>query len=329
MQYQQIGQTGFEVSDVVLGTYKAGGHDWGAVNDFDSIETIKYCIDSGMNLVDTATGYGMGRSERLIRYALDDEGAARRGRAWVLTKFYLWQGPDEKLIKSVSREAQAQFLIGSKARLGVDQLDLVLLHRDDEVTPIETAVETLAEFQASGQIKQIGVSNYSLEHLERAQKVASLQNYQPPFSMTETAFRDDGRLDFCRQHDISVGVYSVLGQGLFAPRLKEASEYASWDNRSRSRSGPEFEKARRIHARLQEIADRDGKSVSQLAIAWVLSHPGVTFAIIGASTPQQAEHNLAASGYRISGDVIAECEQIVQEEKVATRNANEGSSATV
>jgi len=313
MHCAQMGDTDFKVSDIVHGTYKAGGHDWGAVNDEDSIATIKYCIDNGVNLIDTATGYGMGRAERLIRYALDDEDGKRRGKTKVMTKWYLWQGPDEEMIRSLSPETQAQFLVGSKKRLGVDRLDVVLLHRDDTVTPIETAIETLAKYQSEGHIDHIGASNYSLEHLERAQKAAPLQNYQPRFTLLDTSLRDDGRLDFCREHHISIGVYGVLGKGRLAPGLKDAGEYPSWDSRSKSHAGPKWERWKRAHAELQKVAERQSLSVTQLAIAWVLSHPGITFAIIGASTPEQAEHNIAASGVRLSQDVLDECEAIVKE----------------
>ncbi len=312
MHYQEMGQTDFKVSDIVLGTYKMGARDWGAANDFDSIDTIKYCIDQGMNLIDTATGYGIGRAERLINYALNDEDHKRRGQTKILTKWYLWEGRDGQAMRSVSPQAQAEFLIGSKNRLGVEKLDMVLLHRDDGVTPIETAVETLAKHQAEGHIEHIGASNYSLEHLQRAQKVAPLQNYQPRFSLLDTSLRDDGRLDFCKENGISVGVFSVLGRGLFAPRLKEAHEFPSWDSRSRSRKGPEFEEQKRKHAGLKAVADRHGKSVTQLAVAWVLSHPGVTFAILGASTPEQAKHNLETSGWRLCKDEMDECEAITK-----------------
>ncbi len=308
-----MGRTDFDVSDIVVGTYKAGGTDWGAVNDLDSIATIQYCVDQGVNLIDTASGYGMGRAERVISYALDGGDGKRRGRARVMTKWYLWQGRDDVKTRSVSPEAQAEFLAGSKARLRTDQLDIVLLHRDDEVTPIETAVEALARFQSEGHIKYIGVSNYSLEHLQRSLKVAPLQNYQPRFSLLDTQVRDDGRLDFCRENGISVGVFGVLRKGLFAPQLKDAGAYQSWDHRSRSRRGEKFEKAKRVHARLREVAEKENMSVAQLAIAWVLSHPGVTFAILGASTPAQAEHNLAASGRRLGRGLMEECEEIVKQ----------------
>jgi predicted oxidoreductase len=119
----------------------------------------------------------------------------------------------------------------------------------------------------------------------RAQKTAPLQNYQPRFGLLDTAFRDDGRLDFCRAHNISVGVYSVLGRGLLAPRLKHGDEYPAWDSRHQSNRGPDFEKKLRVHAELQKVAARHAKSVTHLAIAWVLSHPGVTFAIMGGGIP--------------------------------------------
>lgn len=313
MHTTQMGKTDFHVSDIVLGTYKMGAQDWGAVNDLDSVATIQHCVDHGVNLVDTATGYGNGRAERLIRYALDDDAGRRRGKTRIMTKFYLWEGRDGELMRSVSPEAQAEFLVGSKKRLGVEKLDIVLLHRDDGVTPIETAVEALAKFQSEGHIEHIGVSNYSLEHLQRAQKVAPLQNYQPRFSMLNTDLRDDGRLDFCREHGISVGVFGVMGKGLFAPRIKSADEYRSWDGRSRSRQGEAFEKQLAVHRELQKVADRHDKSVAHLAIAWVLSHPGITFAILGASDPSQAEHNLEATGFRLPKDEVEECERIAKE----------------
>jgi len=312
MHYSPMGETGFEVSDIILGTYKAGATDWGAVNDLDSVATIKYCVDRGMDLIDTATGYGMGRAERLINYALSDEGGKRLGKTKVMTKWSLWQGRDEEKTRSVSPEAQAEFLIGSKARLGVEKLDIVLMHRDDEVTPIETAIETLARYQSEGHIDWIGASNYCLEHLERAQKVAPMQMYQPHMSMFSTEVRDDGRLAFCQEHGIAVGVFRTFEGGWFAPRLKDGSEYPSWDPRHKGHSGPEFEKRKLVHSRLQEIAGQHDMSVSQLAIAWALSQPGVTSVVMGASTPEQAEHNLAASGKRFSKDVADECERIVK-----------------
>lgn len=313
MEYEQMGGTDFQLSDLILGTYKAGATDWGAVNDIDSVDTIKYCVDNGVNLIDTATGYGMGRAERLINYALTDEGGKRVGKTKIMTKWYLWQGRDEEKTRSVSPEAQAEFLIGSKARLGVDKLDIVLLHRDDEVTPIETAIEALAKHQSEGHIEWIGASNYSLEHLERAQKVAPLQMYQPRISMLNTEVRDDGRLDFCREHGIAAGVFRVFEGGWFVPRLKDGDEYPEWDSRHRSHRGPEFEKQKRVHAELAEVADGQGLSVSQLAIAWALSQPGVTSVIMGASTPEQAAHNLAVSGRRLSPDVALQCERIVKD----------------
>ncbi len=309
---ERFGTTDFEVSDIVLGTWKAGGTDWGPQNDLASIDTIKACVDSGVNLIDTATGYGMGHAERLIGYALDDDAGSRRGNVRVMTKWYLWMGRDEEKIRDCSPAAQAEFLKGSKARLRQDPLDIVLLHRDDEVTPIETAYGTLAEYQAAGEVRYIGVSNYSLDHLKRAQAVAPVQNYQIRFSLLDTEARDDGRLDFCLENNISVGVYSVLGQGWLAPRLKPGSEYPAWDRRHAGHQGREFERMAFLHGELQKVANRHEWSVTQLALVWALSHPAVTFAIVGASNPGQAEHNLAISGERLSEDEAGECEALVK-----------------
>ncbi|MAE76446.1 MAG: hypothetical protein CMJ85_06235 [Planctomycetes bacterium] len=312
MHYQPLGGTGFDVSDVIVGTYKGGGEfAWGAINDFDTIASVQAYVDAGTNLIDTASGYGMGRAENMIRHALDEEGGARRSKTKIMTKWLVWRGRDEQITRSVSREALAEFCIGSKARLGVEKLDVVLLHNDDEVTPIELAVETLAEYQAKGDIDWIGVSNYSLEQLEVAQRVAPLQMYQPLFSIVDPELRHDGRLQFCHENDIAVGVWGVLDRGRLGARLKRPDEYSASDGR-RNRSPEHYAADRRVHEQLQKIADRQDMSVAQLAIAWVLSHTGVTCALMGASTPDQVPHNVAASGKRLSSDVVEECEQIVK-----------------
>lgn len=312
MHYQPMGRTGFDVSDVIPGTFKAGGEfAWGAVNDFDSIASVQAYVDAGANLIDTATGYGMGRAENLIRHALDEGRGARRSKTKVMTKWLAWRSPDEQITRSVSKEALAAFCIGSKARLGVEKLDVVLLHADDKVTPIEQAVETVAAYQAAGDIDWIGVSNYSLEQLEVAQRVAPLQMYQPSFSMVDPTLRYDGRLQFCHENGIAVGVFGVLGKGRLGARVKAPEEYPASDRRH-SRSPEEHAADVRLHQELQKVADRHDMSVAQLAIAWVLSHTGVTCAVIGASTPDQVAHNMAASGKRLSADVIEECEEIAK-----------------
>ena len=104
----------------------------------------------------------------------------------------------------------------------------------------------------------------------------------------------------------------MLARGLFSPRLKEGPEYPSWDSRREARTGSAFAGARRAHSDLRRIAEEQGMSVAQLAIAWVLSHPGVTCAVIGASTPEQAEHDLAASGRRLEPALLEECEKIAK-----------------
>lgn len=312
MHYQPMGRTGFDVSDITPGTYKSGGEDaWGAVNDFDTIASLQAWIDAGANLIDTATGYGLGRAEKLIRHALDEDGGARRQKTKVMTKWMIWRDRGERFINTVSPEAQAASCIGCKQRLGVEKLDLVLLHGDDDVTPIETAVETLAGYQSRGDVEWIGVSGYSLEQLEVAQRVAPLQMYQPLFSMYFTELRDDGRLQFCHENGIAVGPWGVLHKGELGRRLKAPHEYPKFDHRSGT-SQAEYETVARVHGELRAIAEQHDMSVPQLAIAWVLSHEGITTALVGVSTPDQVAHNVAASGRRLSADVIAECERIAK-----------------
>lgn len=317
MTYNEIPGTGERISDISLGTYKMGGTDWGPVNDFDSIRTIQYCVDHGVNLIDSASGYGMGRAEYQIRYALDDDDGKRRGKTLVQTKIYLWHDRREEKTRSVSPADQADFIVGCQTRLGMKPIDLVLLHRDDTVTPIEEAIEALAGFQASGDVRMIGASNYVLEHLQRAQKTAPLQMYQPRFSMIDTALRDDGRLSFCHEHGIAVGVYSTLERGFFAPRLKRPDEYPAWDSRSNVPADV-FAKRQRAHDELSKIAARRDCSIAHLAIAWALSHPGVTTVHVGASTPEQAEHLLLASGFRIDQREIEDCEAIIRDAGLKT-----------
>jgi aryl-alcohol dehydrogenase-like predicted oxidoreductase len=307
-----MGKTDCRISDLVLGTYKFGGTDWGPVNDFDSMDTLRYCVDHGVNLIDTATGYGMGRAERLIRWALEKEPESIRNNVNIMTKWYLWRGRDEEKTRSISPGALKEFYTGSRKRLGRDRLDMVLLHRPDETTPLEYAVETLAELQSRGLIRYIGVSNFNLQQIKRAHSVAPLQIVQPKLNLIDKSFRDNGSLEYCRKEGIGVGVYSVLARGALAPRLKDWREFPPGDARREKHRGEMFQKIKRAHEQLQEVAERKAISVSQLAIAWVLSQSGVSFAIFGASTPEQARHNLRASGLRLSTDECRECESIIQ-----------------
>lgn len=316
MHYVQMGNADFRVSDIILGTYKAGGTDWGPQNEIATIDTIRFCLDHGVNLIDTATGYGMGQAERLIGYALDSPDDRFAEGTKVMTKWYLWMGRDERKIRDCSPQAQAEFLVGSKARLRKAKLDIVLLHRDDEVTPIETAYGTLADFQAKGEIEYVGVSNYSLSHLSRAVAVAPMQNYQVSYSLLDTEAREDGRLDFCLENGISVGAYSVLGRSWLAPRLKRATEYPTWDRRYQDHRGERFERMLSLHRELDLVAKRHDWTVSQLAIAWALSHPAVTFVIVGASSPEQAKENLSVSGHRLRQDEVDECDALVRDHKL-------------
>jgi len=317
MQKRKLGYSNLHLTTVGLGTWAIGGggwaYGWGPQDDAESIAAIHRALDLGVNWIDTAAVYGLGHSEEVVRQAI----AGRRDDVIIATKCGLvWDEgsttPYGRLTAaSVRREAE-----NSLRRLNVDTIDLYQIHWPDPEDQIEEAWTTIAELIQEGKVRYGGVSNFSVEQLQRVQPIHPVASLQPPYSMLRRGVEDE-LLAHCADNDIGVIAYSPMQSGLLTgkytrERVTELPD-GDWRQGSRSFQEPELSANLALVEKLRPIAERSNRTVAQLVIAWVLRRPEVTSAIVGARRPSQIEGTAPAGEWVLSNDEIAEIDTLLAE----------------
>jgi aryl-alcohol dehydrogenase-like predicted oxidoreductase len=312
VEKRPLGKTGLEVSPVGLGTWAMGGHvpTWGHVDDNESIATIQQAIDLGLNLFDTAPIYGLGHSEELLGKAV----SGRRDSLVLATKCGLLppkragQMPPRCLsYDSVLSECEA-----SLRRLRTDRIDLYQCHWPDPETPIRDTMRALTTLQRQGKIRAIGLSNFSYEQVAAASEYGPIHCLQPPLSMLQRRSTED-LIPYCQEHNIAVITYSPLCKGLLTGKFSEDSSFDDIRAKDPEFVGDRFRQNLRTVERLRTIAQRLGKTISQLAVNWAANHPGVTSSILGAKRPSQLTENAGGIGWALSDDDRGEIDAILGE----------------
>jgi len=279
----------------------------------------------GINWLDTAAVYGLGHSEEIIGRAL----AGRRGEVIIATKCGLvWDEgsttPYGRLkAESVRREAEASLRrlnpsINSGHR--VEVIDLYQIHWPNPDEDIEEAWGVIADLIREGKVRYGGVSNFSVEQLKRVQAIHPVASLQPPYSMLRRGIEED-LLPYCAANDIGVIVYSPMQAGLltgkFTRERVERLPDDDWRKRNSHFQEPELSANLAFVEKLRPIAERNGRTVAQLAIAWVLRRPEVTAAIVGARRPSQIEETAPAGDWVLSAEDIAEIDTLLAERERA------------
>lgn len=326
MEKRKLGFSDLEFTTIGLGTWAMGGGDWfwgwGPQDDKESIETIQKAIDEeGINWIDTAAAYGLGRSEELIAKALK----GRRNGVLIATKCGLvWEDDGSGNVsgrlkaESVRKEAE-----DSLRRLDVDVIDLYQIHWPDPDEDIEEAWGTIADLIAEGKVRYGGVSNFSVEQMKRVQSIHPIASLQPEYSLLKR--EPEGELlNFCLENDIGVIAYSPLRSGILTgkfdqARLARLSE-GDWRRRDPDFQEPQFTINMDFMAKLEKIAERFSRPVAQLAIAWAISQP-ITAAIVGARKPSQIKESAPAADWILTEDLLNEINDLSQEREQKIRNA--------
>ena len=322
MQYRQLGSSDLKVPVVTFGAWAIGGWYWGGTDDDQAVRAIHAAIDHGMTAIDTAPVYGFGRSERVVGRAIRD----RRDKVIVMTKIGLRWDDDrgepffdtvdqDGVKRAVHRNARPwsvkQEVEESLKRLGVETIDLIQVHWPDPQTPIESTMAALVELMRVGRVRAIGVSNYSVAQLKEARAALGdvpLASLQPKYSLVAREIEGE-LLPFCRAENVGVIVYSPLEQGLLTGTVSETRTFDTTDGRHKR---PTFMPENRalVNATLrrvvQPIAGRHGATIGQTVIAWTVAQPGVTSAIVGARTPEQAIENAKAGDIVLTAGELAE-----------------------
>jgi aryl-alcohol dehydrogenase-like predicted oxidoreductase len=311
MEYSAITGTPLRVSPVAIGTWAIGGWMWGGTEEAESVATIRAALDHGINVIDTAPVYGFGRSEEIVGKAIAE--GRLRDRVVIATKVGLeWK--DGNVFRNASHSRIMREIEDSLRRLRTDYIDVYQVHWPDPLVPIEETAAVMQTLFKQGKIRAIGVSNFSLEQLQRFRSVAPLHVLQSPYNMFERDIETD-LLPYCREHKIATFGYGALCRGLLSGRMRPHTVFEGDDLR---RTDPKFQQPRfgQYLAAVQKLdrlaQERFGKHVIELAVRWMLDQ-GITTALWGARHPGQLQPVDEVTGWRLDAATKAEIDRILRE----------------
>jgi aryl-alcohol dehydrogenase-like predicted oxidoreductase len=300
MQMRPLGNGGPDITTVGYGAWQAGGGSWGTPrSDAEVIAAIQAAIEAGMSWIDTAEVYGSGTSERLVGQAI----AGRRDEVLVFTKV---APADEG--SGIRPEQIGRAVRGSLKRLGIDHIDLYQVHWRDEAIPVEETWGAMADLVSQGLVRRIGVSNFDRPLLERCLPIHPVTSVQNELSLLR---RDDvdGLLPWLAEQGIGYLAYSPLGSGLLTGQFGREHVFEAGDWRASEFSGEVLAEAAAVVDAMRPIADRSSVPVPTLALAWVISRPGVSAAIAGSLNPVNVAANARASEIEVERDVLDELDR--------------------
>jgi methylglyoxal reductase len=334
MSVRRLGATSLSLSRVILGAWSYGGWYWGGAEDDASIRTIHAAVDCGITSIDTAPVYGFGRSEEVVGRAL----VGIRERVQIMTKVGLRWDTDEgshffdtedpegrswTINRNLRPESVRWEVEQSLRRLGVDHIDLIQCHWPDPSCPIDETMGALADLHQQGKVGAVGVSNFSPEQMiEAARALGSvpLASNQPRYSLLHRKIERDV-LPHCLESNIGVVAYSPMGRGILTGRVTMDRVFPKGDGRADEPLYHPENRALVLDAleRVRPIATAHGITLANLAVAWVLHQPGVTGALVGARTPDQALENAAAMNVALSDADLALLRSVFEDTRINNR----------
>jgi len=317
---RQLGKSGPNITVIGCGTWAIGGdgwkYGWGPQDDWSSVRSLRHAIGLGLNWVDTAAIYGRGHAEEMVGKAIS--GIPQNDRPLIFTKCGLRpsaaqpDGDPQNILRpdSVRMECEA-----SLKRLGVDHLDLLQFHWPDKSgVEAEDSWGAMADLIDAGKVRYGGVSNYDIPLLERCEKIRHVDSLQPPLSLIDRRAGYD-LLSWCASNGTGVICYSPLQCGLLTDSfsaervaLMDPRDFRLWHQEFTHYAPPALQKNLAFRDRLIPIAERQNASVASIALAWVLSWPGVTGAIVGSRSPDQVDGWIGAGAVSLSDRDLDEIE---------------------
>ncbi|HJU06752.1 MAG TPA: aldo/keto reductase [Nitrospiraceae bacterium] len=238
----------------------------------------------------------------------------RSDRPYVFTKCTLLWDSKRTIRHTMKASSITRELEDSLRRLQVDVIDLYQIHWPDPDAEIEEGWSTLAALKREGKIRYIGVSNFNVEQMARAQAIAPIDSLQPPYSILRPEV-EEKILPFCRRHAIGVIVYSPMESGLLTGKMTRERIAAfpadDWRRGHAEFRDPRLSRNLELVEKLRTIGQRHDRSPAEVAIAWTLRHPAVTGAIVGARRPEQVDELIGASDFRLSETDIREIDSCV------------------
>jgi aryl-alcohol dehydrogenase-like predicted oxidoreductase len=302
MEARTLGSSDLKITPIIMGTWQAGKDLWVGIDDSQTTEAIRAAFEEGITTFDTAEAYGRGHSERILGAALADV----RDQVVLATKVFANHLKFNQVLAACHR---------SLKNLKTEYIDLYQIHWPagsfgTRHVPVEETMEAMNKLKEQGKIRAIGLSNFSREQLEEAARYGAIDSLQPPYSIFWRGIEKDA-MPYCVKKNISILAYSPMAQGLLTGKFGPDHEFQKGDVRSKNKlfQSDLYQRAQQALARLRPIAEELNVSLGQLALAWVISHPG-TYAIAGARDKKQAIQNARAAGTPLSPEVSARIDEI-------------------
>jgi aryl-alcohol dehydrogenase-like predicted oxidoreductase len=316
MHTRRLGNSDLDITVIGFGAWAIGGADWafawGPQDDNDSIAAIREALDCGINWIDTAAVYGLGHSEEVVAQVL----AGVKNRPYIFTKCARVWGPDRQIGKSLKADSIRRECEASLKRLKIDAIDLFQMHWPEPDEDVEEGWATMAKLKAEGKVCWIGVSNFNVAQMKRAQAIAPITSLQPPYSMLRREIEAD-ILPYCGEQNIGVIPYSTMGNGLLTGAMTRERIAAfpsdDWRRRNPNFQEPLLARNLKLVELLKSIAAKHRRPTGQVAIAWVLRQAVVTAAIVGARKAGQMRELVGAADLKLTSDDVQAIETLLTE----------------
>jgi aryl-alcohol dehydrogenase-like predicted oxidoreductase len=317
MRYRPFGRTGLSVSVVGFGCWPMAGDRYGAIEDDEAVKAIHRALERGVNCVDTAPAYGSGHSEEVVGRALE----GRRKDVILVTKCGVKPPPPGQLgpLRDASRANILREVDLSLKRLRTDWVDVLLVHWPDAATPFEETMRALEEVVGTGRVRFVGVSNFTGAMMAECMRTRRIDVIQVGYHMFDRR-QEVETFPYCLTHGIGVMGYGSLGHGLLTGAFTAGTTFdpaRDWRGNGVAFGQPIF-RAANFAANLgvverlrREIAAPRGVPLSQIALAWVLGHPAVSTALVGARTPAEVDANDAGAELELSASERAAIDTIL------------------
>ena len=317
METRVLGNSNLQITRIGVGAWAMGGGgwtwSWGPQDDEESIAAIKQALDLGINWIDTAAVYGLGHSEEVVARALK----GRSNRPYIFTKCERVWDERGKIGGSLKAESIRRECEASLRRLQMDVIDHYQIHWPEPDADIEEGWTEMARLREEGKVRFIGVSNFSVQQMKRAMKIAPITSLQPPYSLVAREVEED-ILPFCMRNNIGVIVYSPMYSGLLAGAMtrQRIANFApdDWRRRDQNFQEPNLSRNLRLVEVLREVGERHGRTPGEVAIAWTLHNQAVTGAIVGVRSPEQVRGIIGATQFRLNDKEVMEIEDALEQE---------------
>jgi aryl-alcohol dehydrogenase-like predicted oxidoreductase len=310
MNTKTLGNSDLQITPIGFGAWAIGGSGWefgwGDQDDKASIAAIHRALELGVNWIDTAAVYGTGHSEEVVASALESWSGPR---PYVFTKCGLLSDDQSYVRRNLKTNSIRRECENSLRRLKVDAIDLYQIHWPTE--DLEEGWAEMARLKKEGKVRWIGVSNFDVSQLRRAERIAAITSLQPPYSLIRREI-EQTILPYCYFHGLGVIVYSPMQSGLLTGAMTRSRVAklpdSDWRSRDLEFTEPRLSRNLALVERLRRVSQKYGRPPGQIAVAWVLHNPAVTAAIVGARSSQQVEQNVGAADLDLTDDDIAEIE---------------------